>query len=139
MWPRADDGDDANEFLGLFLLREEGTRLPEDREEPELVGVVGGRRREGVEVRCDEVGSRALGAPRGEAGGDAVIVLEIPHSVLEGLWILSVCEDTGVGRVELVRDTLAATGHATHRGNWLPVFLLQRQEVSFIYSRNTQG
>jgi len=76
--------------LSYSLGGEECARLPEDREEPELVGVVGGRGGEGVEVSGEQVGPGAFGAPGREAGGDALLLLEVPYCFLEGQWILAV-------------------------------------------------
>lgn len=94
----------------LAFGREKRARLAQNREEDELMGVVRGRAREGLDLRGEQVGVGAVRAPGGEAGGD-VLVFEILHGALEGGWVLPVDEHAGVGGLELVLDGLAAASH----------------------------
>lgn len=91
------------------------------------MGVMGGRGGEVVEVGGEHVGARAMGAPRGEAGGDAGVVLEVRDSRSEGLRIGPVGQDARVGWPELVLDSLAAAWHARKIGGLQEetVFLLE--------------
>ncbi len=110
-------GFNKTDFLELDrLCWAERARLAEDGEEEELVRVVRGRGFELVDVCGEEVGALAVGAPRGEAGGDPVVVFQVVDGVLEGEGIWAVDEDAGVGRPELVADACAAAWHAPTAG-----------------------
>ena len=97
--------------LSYSLGGEECARLPEDREEPELVGVVGGRGGEDVEIGGEEVRAGAARAPGGEAGRDALFRLDVADGLLQRGRVVAVEEDAGVGGLELVLDARAAAWH----------------------------
>ena len=93
------------------LTREERARLAQDGEEEELVGVVGGRGGEGVEIGGEEVRAGAARAPGGEAGRDALFRLDVADGLLQRGRVVAVEEDAGVGGLELVLDARAAAWH----------------------------
>lgn len=83
---------------------------------------MGGRGWEVLEVGGEQVGAGAVRAPRGEAGGDAGVVLEVQDGGPERVRIGSVGQDARVGRCEFVLDPLAAAWHAgkgTRGGDWI--------------------
>lgn len=97
---------------------EEHARITQDRQELELVGVVGRRGWEGIEVGRQKVGVGAAGAPACEAGGDRGGLLEAGHCIPEGVWIRAVDEDARVAWLEFVWNRLTAAralGHLVDR------------------------
>ncbi len=80
------------------------------------MGVMRGRRGEALDVRGQEVGVGAAGAPRGEAGGDAGVILQIQDGHTKRVRIRAVGQDARVGRLEFVFDSLTAAWHVMGRG-----------------------
>ena len=75
------------------------------------MGVMGGRGRELVDARGEQVGPVALGAPGGEARGQALLGLGLVDCLLQPSGVRPVDEDAGVGRLELILDGRAAAWH----------------------------
>ena len=72
---------------------------------------MGGRGRELVDPRGEEVGPVALGAPGGEARGQALLGLGLVDRLLQPSGIRAEDEDAGVGGLEFIREGRAAAWH----------------------------